>query len=149
MFFWGLLPTAGNDQFALSVKCWPPMVSLLTSDLFFKTLKAEISNRKLLYNELVTIASPLMESGTVVAGNVSKTMNELETSWDAIELTSLKRITDLKDVLYRWSEYTEAMKVLMKWLRDTERKINRPLHRLTVEDLEKTLAQYQVILVGF
>ena len=85
-----------------------------------------------------------MTSRNKVAENVNEIMTAVENSWTEIDLLSMKRLDDLKDVLYQWADYTEAMKGLMKWLREAEENIKQPLYKLTVKELETKLLQYQV-----
>lgn len=82
------------------------------------------------------------------ASSVQRLVIDIEVSWAEVEVTALKRLDDLKSILHRWTDYTDAVRDLMTWLRTTEEKVKQPFHGLTQQDLNTRLQMYQVSKVS-
>jgi len=78
------------------------------------------------------------------AEHIQKLRIDIEVSWIEVEVSTLKRLDDLKSTLHRWTDYTDNMKDLMTWLRICEEKTKQPFHQYNADELKVKLQELQV-----
>lgn len=109
-----------------------------------KELKNEICTEKENYHELQMFSNTLIKGRHSSSDKIQKVVIDVEVSWTEIEVMALENVDQLKNILYRWADYTDAIKDMMSWLRDVEVQVKQPLYQSSERGLEKKLLQFQV-----